>query len=91
MPSSKKRKPKKQNNMVNEPLADYLKSERFNESFRKVEISSMKEQEEANYLFWLSITPEQRLELHYEMISQYFKVQLNKSRKTVWNKIIFDL
>lgn len=75
--------------MVSEPESVYLTSLRHQAEGKEIVISSLEEQEEANYLYWLSLTPVQRFELHYKMISIIYKDALMKKKKT--NKIIFKL
>ena len=58
--------------LANEPMVDYLSSERYKDSFKTITISSFEEQEEDNYIFWAHLTPAQRIELHYLMISTFF-------------------
>lgn len=48
---------------------------------KKIVISTLEQQEEANYTYWLSLSPEQRLALHYKMITTIYKDELNKKRK----------
>ena len=70
---------------VNESMADYLKSEIYRESFKTITISSFEEQEESNYEFWAHLTPKQRIELHYHMITQFFADELEE--KKIYKKI----
>lgn len=73
---------------VNETLEEYFKSKAYKESFKKITISSFEEQEEDNYVFWAHLTPKQRLELHFHMISGFFADELNKKKR--YHKIEFD-
>jgi len=52
---------------------------------REIIISSLDEQEEANYMYWLSLTPLQRLELHYKMASAFWhdSLSVKKSKKII--------
>jgi hypothetical protein len=43
-----------------------------------IEISSVEEQEAANYKLWGSLTPEQRLELHHLLIMQVYGMKPGK-------------
>jgi len=63
----------KQGNQVKEPETAYLIAD-------KVVISSTKEQDEDNYRYWASLSPKQRLELHYQMITRIYSEELKKSR-----------
>ena len=57
---------------ANEPLADYLNSEKYINESKTITISSFKEQEESNYEYYQQLTPGQRLELHYWLITGVF-------------------
>ncbi len=69
---------KSDNNNVEEP----------NTSYNTITISTLQGQEEANYLYWLSLTPEKRLELHYKMVTHFFADELKKKRNK--DKISFS-
>lgn len=86
----KKRKPGKSVDLVNEPYSVYPDIKDADKLWRTITISSLEEQDDDNYYYWLSLTPEQRLELHYNMINHNFQDQLRKNKKTSMNKIIFD-
>jgi len=58
---------------VNEPMEEYLKSDRYRKSSAKISFSDFKGQEEANYAFWRHLTPSQRIELHTIMISSLYR------------------
>ena len=62
--------------------------EKSNTSYNTITISTLQGQEEANYLYWLSLTPEKGLELHYKMITHFFADELKKKRKK--DKISFS-
>ncbi len=49
-----------------------------------VTISSYKEQEEANFRYWLQMSPAERLDLNHKMMLQLFsdKIEENKRRKS---------
>lgn len=82
-------KRKKSSNQVSEPdVSNLLSSAQQIRS--EIIISTLEEQEEANYLYWLSLTPTQRLELHYKMITAIYKDTLMKKIKNN-QKIIFSL
>jgi hypothetical protein len=56
--------------------------------YNTITISTLQGQEEANYIYWLSLTPEKRFELHYNLISHFFADELKKKRNS--NRIIFS-
>ena len=49
-----------------------------------ITVSSYEEQEEANFRYWLQMTPAERLNLNYKMMMQLFndKIEKNKRRKS---------
>jgi hypothetical protein len=55
-----------------------------------ITISTVEEQEEANYRYWLCLTPEQRFELHYTMITHFFADAIEKNKRTRKHRIIFE-
>jgi hypothetical protein len=57
---------------VDEPMAEYLKSDRYRKSTVDITFSDFEGQEEANYEFWRNLTPSQRLELHTIMVSSLY-------------------
>ena len=59
----KRKKPEYPFPGVNESMAEYLNGPSYKESFRRIEISSPEEQEQANRIFSANLTPLQRLEL----------------------------
>lgn len=67
--------PEKKENLINEPLELYFKSPAFVKSFKKINISTLEEQEEANLIFSINLLPEQRLEymnfLNKSFLPQY--------------------
>ena len=80
------KKPKPQvTDKVSEPQAFYRQNVR-EEQAKEIIISSPEAQEEANYLYWLSLTPLQRLELHFKMASAFWHEALLKKKK--YKKII---
>ena len=90
MASSKKRKTKKLVGQVNEPLAEYFKSEKYLESFRRVGITTVEEMEEANRIFSASLTPVQRLELLTYLLSGIFDDEIKHNTINNENIIYFD-
>ncbi len=69
---------------VNEPG---LVSQKATNS-KKIIFSSVQDQENNNYLHWLSLTPEQRIASITRLISEIFAEELKRPRKS--NRIIFD-
>lgn len=67
--------------MVNESLEEYFSSKRYRGFSKTITISSFKEQEDDNYRFWAHLTPKQRIELHYLMISYLFHDVLDSQEK----------
>ena len=64
---------------VNEPQAEYSKKEiHF--------FNSPEEMNEHQYRHWLSLTPEQRLAEHYELITRFYNYKENNSP---YDKIYF--
>jgi hypothetical protein len=53
-------------------------------------ISSTQGQDEDNYRFWASLSPKQRLELHYRMITRIYSNELKESRPYNEQPIHFD-
>jgi pectin methylesterase-like acyl-CoA thioesterase len=72
-----------QNNQLQEPETAYLTTD-------KVVISSTEAQDEDNYCYWASLTPKQRLELHYQMITHIYSNELKESRPYNEQPIHFD-
>jgi hypothetical protein len=75
---------------VNESMEEYLKSPVFKESFRRIEISSHEEQEQANRIFAANLTPMQRLELLFTLNSRVFNDQISKLPEKFAKVIIPD-
>lgn len=71
-------------NRVQETVAHYVAAD------KEIIVSSIQEQEEDNYMYWASLSPEQRLELHHHMISRIYSKELKKSRPYNEQPIIFD-
>jgi len=57
---------------ADEPLGEYLQSDRYKKSAGVIFFSDFEEQEEANYAFWRHLTPSQRLELHKIMLESIY-------------------
>jgi hypothetical protein len=83
--SEKKYKPKKESTKrVNEPRPGYSNKKESN----SITISTLKGQEESNYIYWLSLTPEERWAEHYKLLQRIYS--LKKSKKSSADRIIFD-
>ncbi len=74
-------KKKKNPHIASEPKPVYTTSLLQQTEGKEIVLSSLEAQEEANYTYWLSLSPEQRLALHYKMITTIYKDELNKKRK----------
>jgi uncharacterized protein (UPF0262 family) len=57
---------------------------------KNITFSSTEEQEESNYRYWLSLTPLQRLELHFRLLNQLYSEEIKKNRNRRYKTIIFD-
>jgi hypothetical protein len=64
---------------ADEPLGEYLQSDRYKKSAGVIFFSNFEEQEEANYAFWRRLTPFQRLELHKIMLDSIYASVLVKN------------
>lgn len=53
-------------------------------------ISSTEAQNEDNYRYWASLSPEQRLELHYRMITCIYAKELKESKPYNEQPVVFD-
>ncbi|MFA4853003.1 MAG: hypothetical protein WC868_04530 [Bacteroidales bacterium] len=73
-------KQKQKSNKLAEPEVGYYPAPNKVNSQTNISISTLKGQEEANYIYWLSLTPEKRFELHYKMITHFFSDELKKNR-----------
>jgi len=60
------------------------------ETGKEIIISSVEAQEKDNYRYWASLSPEQRLELHNQMITRIYSKELKESRPYNEQPIIFD-
>lgn len=93
MSSAGKKKKKSllsEQNMIEEPLAEYFKSDAYAASFKTLTFSSVEEQEEENYKYWRSLTPEQRLELHYLFLVHVYFEEIEKNKNIPINEIVFS-
>lgn len=76
---------------VDEPMAEYLKSDRYRKSFSELTFSDFAGQEEANYAYWHHLTPSQRLELHTIMVTSLYKDTLLKNTANQIFEIVFTV
>jgi hypothetical protein len=86
----KRKKPEYPFPGVNESMAEYLNGPSYKESFRRIEISSPEEQEQANRIFSANLTPLQRLELLQYLNSGVFGDLIRKLPKQFAKVIIPD-
>lgn len=77
-------RPSKRDYNINEPRQTYLRRP----GPKKIVFSTLAEQEEDNYYYWLSLTPEQRLESVTILIKKVYANQLQSAAKL--NRIFFD-
>ena len=54
-----------------------------------ITVSTVKEQEEANYRCWLKMTPEQRFELHYKLITGLYADVIEEPKTLYGRSLIF--
>jgi len=59
-------------------------------SLKTIIFSSVEEQEEGNYKYWRSLTPEQRLKLHYLLLIHVYSDEIEKNKDIPNNKITFS-
>jgi hypothetical protein len=64
---------------VDEPMEEYLNTNRYKKSSSEITFSDFKGQEEANYIFWRHLTPTQRLELHTIMVTSLYSDEINRN------------
>jgi hypothetical protein len=79
----KKQIPKK-TTTVSEPGVAYHRET----NSKKIIFSSIHDQEQDNYLYWLSLKPEQRIANVTQLIREIFAEELKKPRTS--NRILFD-
>lgn len=82
------RNKKKKSSTISEPEPVYTASLLQQTEGKDIVISTFEQQEEANYTYWLSLSPEQRLALHYKMIASIYKEALKRKKKKEEQKII---
>lgn len=71
--------------LLSDPEVVYGKKAKQSES---INISSLNEQEESNYRYWLSLTPEQRWAEHFKLL---LRVYGKRDNKETGNRIIIDI
>ncbi|MEI7724010.1 MAG: hypothetical protein WCK09_02845 [Bacteroidota bacterium] len=76
---------------VDEPMEEYLKSDRYRKSSEGITFSDFKGQEEANYTYWRHLTPAQRLELHTIMVKSIYKDKVIRNTGKQVFEIIFTV
>ena len=74
-------------NKAEEPSSGYSNS--LNND-KRIIISSLKDQEEDSYWHWLSLTPIQRLEEHYILITNFYRDEIEENKRERVKRIIFD-
>lgn len=71
---------------VDEPMEEYLRSDRYGNYSTILTFSDLESLEEANYRFWRSLTPRQRLELHRIMVDSLYQEKLKNNSDNPSNK-----
>jgi hypothetical protein len=71
---------------ANEPTAFYGKTS----SSKKITISTLKDQEEEMYLFWIKLTPVERLKHVYNMHKNIYGEEVATSDINITHRIHFD-
>ncbi|MCX6231404.1 MAG: hypothetical protein NTZ33_07665 [Bacteroidetes bacterium] len=84
--TQKKYKKLNKTSVLNDASTEYITDNQEN----KIVISSITEQENDNYDYWLSLTPKQRLEVHYNLITMLYSDKLEKNRNKPYKTIIID-
>jgi hypothetical protein len=77
---------KEKDKTVNESMEVYNNT--LEKTSGSITFSSITEQEELNYTFWLSLSPEERWAEHYKLLQRVYSTK--KNNKDTDNKIIFD-
>jgi hypothetical protein len=70
-------------NKIEEQSIEYAKSSR-----KRITFSTLEEQERDNYLYWIGLSPEQRLEQATLLIKALYKEELKQPAS--YKKIVFD-
>jgi hypothetical protein len=74
---------------VDEPIEEYLKTDRCRKTSSLITFSDFKGQEESNYIFWRHLTPSQRLELHTIMVTSMYANEPNTKHDKPFFEIVF--
>lgn len=75
---------------VEEPMEEYLKSDRYKRASTNIIFSDFKGQEETNYAFWRHLTPSQRLQLHTIMVKSLYADVKTQNTDNNSLKIVFS-
>jgi len=76
---------------ADEPMAEYLNSDRYRKSIAELTFSDFQGQEEANYAYWRRLTPSQRIELHTIMVNSIYKDTLTRNTGNQVFEIVFTM
>ena len=76
---------------VDEPMDEYLRSDRYRNSFSGITVSDFKGQEETNYEFWRHLTPSQRLQLHTLMVQTLYNGRIIQDDANKQSDIVFTV
>lgn len=86
MTKKKYKTAKEKGGTLGEPIVAY--SNTGEKAGGSITISTLNEQEESNYIYWLSLTPEERWAEHYKLLQRMYGKK-NDNRISDY-KIIFD-
>jgi hypothetical protein len=73
-----------------ESVETYFQTPSFLKSFKRITISTQEEQEEANRIFSLSLTPPQRMEYMLYINRIFFAEQMAQAPTRYTGKVYFD-
>jgi hypothetical protein len=76
---------------ADEPMGEYLKSNKYHKSAAEITFSDFKGQEEANYAFWRQLTPSQRIELHTIMNNSIYNAAFHKNAGNENFELVFTI
>jgi hypothetical protein len=75
--------------ILKEPAIHYGSVEKLmTDNYKRITMSSLKEQEELNYIYWLSLSPEERWAEHFKLLQTIYG--RNKNNKKTGYRIIFE-
>ena len=74
---------------VDEPMEEYLKTDRYRKPSSMITFSDFKSQEESNYFFWRHLTPAQRLQLHTIMVTSIYAAEISNRQDKPSYEIVF--